>query len=153
GRVIRVLKKLSPYKGLLALVVVLVFAQAMSNLILPTLMGNIVDNGVVDGDITYVYQVGLVMLGVTALTVLVAVLASYYTSKVAMAHGRDLRREVFVHVQKFGLKEFDELGAASLITRTTNDITQIQQVMMMILRMVLRAPLMIIGGIVMAVSK
>src|SRR5699024_9208716 len=87
------------------------------------------------------------------LTVLVAVLASYYTSKVAMAHGRDLRREVFVHVQKFGLKEFDELGAASLITRTTNDITQIQQVMMMILRMVLRAPLMIIGGIVMAVSK
>lgn len=150
---IRVLKKLSPYKGLLALVVVLVFAQAMSNLILPTLMGNIVDNGVVDGDITYVYQVGLVMLGVTALTVLVAVLASYYTSKVAMAHGRDLRREVFVHVQKFGLKEFDELGAASLITRTTNDITQIQQVMMMILRMVLRAPLMIIGGIVMAVSK
>src|SRR5699024_6316522 len=152
GRVIRVLKMLSPYKGLLALVVVLVFAQAMSNLILPTLMGNIVDNGVVDGDITYVYQVGLVMLGVTALTVLVAVLASYYTSKVAMEHGRDLRREVFVHVQKFGLKEFDELGAASLITRTTNDITQIQQVMM-ILRMVLRAPLMIIGGIVMAVSK
>src|SRR5699024_7506021 len=71
----------------------------------------------------------------------------------AMAHGRDLRREVFVHVQKVGLKEFDELGAASLITRTTNDITQIQQVMMMILRMVLRAPLMIIGGIVMAVSK
>src|SRR5699024_3043332 len=87
-----------------------------------------------------------------ALTVLVAVLASYYTSKVAMAHGRDLRREVFVHVQKFGLKEFDELGAASLITRTTNDITQIQQVMMMIFRMILRASLMIIVGIVMSFS-
>src|SRR5699024_6040554 len=112
---------LSHYKVLLVIVVVLFFAQAISNVILPTLMVNIVDNGVVVGDITYVYQVVLVMLGVTALTVLVAVLASYYTSKVAMAHGRDLRREVFVHVQKFGLKEFDELGAASLITRTTND--------------------------------
>src|SRR5699024_2126816 len=108
---------------------------------------------VVDGDITYVYQVGLVMLGVTALTVLVAVLASYYTSKVAMAHGRDLRRDVFVHVQKFGLKEFDERGAASLITQTTNDITQIQQAMMMILRMVLHEPLMTISSIVMAISK
>ena len=150
---IRVFKKLAPYKGLLALVFVLVFAQAMSNLILPTLMGDIVDNGVVDGDISYIYKIGLVMIGVTALTVVVAVLASYYSSKIAMAHGRDLRREVFTHVQKFGLKEFDELGSASLITRTTNDITQIQQVMMMLLRMVLTAPLMMIGGIIMTVSK
>src|SRR5699024_3695289 len=128
-------------------------AQAMSNLILPTLMGNIVDNGVVDGDITYVYQVGLVMLGVTALTVLVAVLASYYTSKVAMAHGRDLRRELCVQLHEFSLKEFDVLYAESLTTRSTNDITQIQLVLMIILRSVLRAPLMIIVSIVMEFSK
>src|SRR5699024_8121035 len=80
-------------------------------------------------------------------------LASYYSSKIAMGHGRDIRRDVFKHVQTFALKEFDELGTASLITRTTNDITQIQQVIMMMLRMVITAPLMMVGGIIMAVSK
>lgn len=148
-----ILKKLSPYKWLLALVFLLVFIQALSNLLLPTLMGFIVDNGVVKGDIPYVWKIGGVMLGVAALTVIVAVMASYFSSKIAMGHGRDIRNEVFSHVQKFAFREFDQLGTASLITRTTNDITQIQQVMMMLLRMVLTAPLMMIGGIIMAVSK
>jgi len=148
-----ILKKLSPYKWLLALVFLLVFIQALSNLLLPTLMGFIVDNGVVEGDIPYVWKVGGVMLGVAALTMIVAVMASYFSSKIAMGHGRDIRKEVFSHVQKFAFREFDQLGTASLITRTTNDITQIQQVMMMLLRMVLTAPLMMIGGIIMAVSK
>ncbi|MBU5467823.1 ABC transporter ATP-binding protein/permease [Virgibacillus sp. MSJ-26] len=150
---ISILKKLSPYKWLLALVFLLVFIQALSNLLLPTLMGFIVDNGVVEGDIPYVWKIGGVMLGVAALTVIVAVMASYFSSKIAMGHGRDIRKEVFSHVQKFAFREFDQLGTASLITRTTNDITQIQQVMMMLLRMVLTAPLMMIGGIIMAVSK
>ncbi len=150
---IKILKKLSPYKWMLALVVLLVFAQAMSNLLLPTLMGNIVDNGVVEGDISYIWEVGLVMLGVSALGVGVAVLASFYSSKFAMGHGRDIRRDVFSHVQTFASQEFDEIGGASLITRTTNDITQIQRVMMMLLRMVIMAPLMMAGGIIMAVSK
>lgn len=150
---IKVLKKLLPYKWMLAFVILLVFAQAMSNLLLPTLMGNIVDKGVVEGDISYIWKVGAAMLGVAALGVGVAVLASYYSSKIAMGHGRDIRREVFHHVQKFALKEFDELGTASLITRTTNDITQIQRVIMMMLRMVIMAPLMMAGGIIMAVSK
>lgn len=150
---IKILKKLSPYKWLLVLVFVLVFAQAMSNLLLPTLMGNIVDNGVVEGDISYIWKIGAVMLGVSALGVGVAVLASFYSSKIAMGHGRDIRREVFSHVQKFASQEFDEIGGASLITRTTNDITQIQRVMMMLLRMVIMAPLMMAGGIIMAVSK
>lgn len=150
---IKVFKKLSPYKWMVALVFLLVFLQAMSNLLLPTLMGNIVDKGVVDGDISYIWKVGIAMLGVAALGVGVAVLASYYSSKVAMAHGRDIRSEVFNHVQTFASKEFDEVGSASLITRTTNDITQIQRVMMMLLRMVIMAPLMMIGGLVMALSK
>ncbi|TRM11000.1 ABC transporter ATP-binding protein [Lentibacillus cibarius] len=150
---IKILKKLSPYKWQLALVFGLVFAQAMSNLLLPTLMGNIVDNGVVEGDISYIWEVGAVMLGVSALGVGVAVLASFYSSKIAMGHGRDIRRDVFSHVQTFASQEFDEIGGASLITRTTNDITQIQRVMMMLLRMVIMAPLMMAGGIIMAVSK
>ena len=148
-----IFKKLSPYKWLIALVFVLLFAQAMSNLLLPTLMGNIVDNGVVAGDIPYIWKIGGVMLGVSILTVAVSVLASLYSAKIAMGHGRDIRRDVFRHVQTFAMKEFDELGTASLITRTTNDITQIQQVMMMMLRLVITAPLMMIGGIIMAVSK
>ena len=148
-----IFKKLSPYKWLIALVFVLLFAQAMSNLLLPTLMGNIVDNGVVAGDIPYIWKIGGVMLGVSILTVAVSVLASLYSAKIAMGHGRDIRRNVFRHVQTFAMKEFDELGTASLITRTTNDITQIQQVMMMMLRLVITAPLMMIGGIIMAVSK
>src|SRR5699024_6798193 len=114
---------------------------------------NIVDNGVVEGDITYIWKVGAGMLGVAALAVGVAVLASYYSSKIAMGHGRDLRKEVFSHVQTFSSREFDEIGGASLITRTTNDITQIQRVMMMLLRMVIMAPLMMAGGVIMAVSK
>ncbi|TMN22221.1 ABC transporter ATP-binding protein [Lentibacillus cibarius] len=150
---IKILKKLSPYKWQLALVFGLVFAQAMSNLLLPTLMGNIVDNGVVEGDISYIWEVGAVMLGVSALGIGVAVLASFYSSKIAMGHGRDIRRDVFSHVQTFASQEFDEIGGASLITRTTNDITQIQRVMMMLLRMVIMAPLMMAGGIIMAVSK
>ncbi len=149
----KILKKLSPYKWQLALVFGLVFAQAMSNLLLPTLMGNIVDNGVVEGDISYIWEVGAVMLGVSALGIGVAVLASFYSSKIAMGHGRDIRRDVFSHVQTFASQEFDEIGGASLITRTTNDITQIQRVMMMLLRMVIMAPLMMAGGIIMAVSK
>ena len=148
-----IFKKLSPYKWLIALVFVLLFAQAMSNLLLPTLMGNIVDNGVVAGEIPYIWKIGGVMLGVSILTVAVSVLASLYSAKIAMGHGRDIRRDVFRHVQTFAMKEFDELGTASLITRTTNDITQIQQVMMMMLRLVITAPLMMIGGIIMAVSK
>ncbi|MGM8365280.1 ABC transporter ATP-binding protein [Virgibacillus sp. W0181] len=150
---IAILKRLAPYKWLLVFVFVLVFAQVMSNLLLPTLMGNIVDNGVVEGDIPYIWKVGALMLGVAALGVGVAVLASYSASKIAMGHGRDIRREVFRHVQKFAFREFDEIGTASLITRTTNDITQIQRVMMMLLRMVIMAPFMMAGGIIMAVSK
>src|SRR5699024_10827375 len=117
-----IIKKLSPYKWMLVFVFLLVFAQAMSNLLLPTLMGNIVDHGVVAGDIPYIWRIGIVMLAVSVLTIIVAVLASYYSSKIAMGHGRDIRREVYQHIQYFSLREFDDLGTASLITRTTNDV-------------------------------
>lgn len=150
---LKVFRNLKVYKWLVLLVIGLVFVQAMSELFLPTLMGNIVDNGVVKGDVPYIWKIGAVMLGVTAISVIAAVTASYYSSRVAMGLGRDVRRKLFTHVESFSLEEFDKIGTASLITRTTNDITQIQQVTIMMMRMMITAPIMFAGGIIMAVSK
>lgn len=150
---IEILKRLKKYKWATLLIMLLIFLQALVNLYLPTLMGDIVDNGVVTGDISYIWKLGGLMLLVSILGILFSVLASYYSAKVAMGHGRDLRREVFTHVQQYSLEEFDSLGTASLITRSTNDITQIQQVMIMMLRMVVVAPIMFMGGLIMAISK
>lgn len=150
---IKVLKNLSPYKWIVWGVVALVFAQSMAELFLPTLMADIIDNGVVKGDIPYIWEIGGWMLLVSAIGASAAVFASFYSSKAAMGLGRDLRQKVFKHVGQFSLQEFDEVGTASLITRTTNDINQIQQVTIMMLRMVISAPIMLVGGIIMAISK
>ncbi|WP_419393048.1 ABC transporter ATP-binding protein [Cytobacillus praedii] len=150
---IKLLKHLSVYKWIILAVLGLVFIQSMAELFLPTLMADIVDKGVVLGDTPYIWKIGGLMLIVSALGALASVIASYYSSNAAMGLGRDIRRKVFNHVEKFSLQEFDEIGTASLITRTTNDITQIQQVVIMMLRMVVSAPIMLVGGIIMAVSK
>ncbi|KAB7704087.1 ATP-binding cassette domain-containing protein [Bacillus aerolatus] len=150
---IKLLKNLSVYKWIVLAVFVLVFVQSMSDLFLPTLMADIIDKGVVVGDAPYIWKIGGLMLLVSALGAAASVIASYYSSKAAMGLGRDVRRKVFNHVEKFSLQEFDEVGTASLITRTTNDITQVQQVVIMMLRMVISAPIMLVGGIIMAVSK
>ncbi|ASI34334.1 MULTISPECIES: ABC transporter ATP-binding protein [unclassified Exiguobacterium] len=150
---IKLLKNLKVYKWAVLAVLVLVFAQSMSDLYLPTLMADIIDKGVVVGDTGYIWKIGAVMLGITALGATAAIAASYYSSKAAMGLGRDIRRKVFNHVERFSLQEFDQVGTASLITRTTNDITQVQQVVIMMLRMVVSAPIMFIGGLIMAVSK
>lgn len=150
---LKILKNLAPYKWLVAAVVVLIFGQSMADLFLPTLMADIIDNGVVKGNIPYIWEIGAWMLLISALGAVAAITASFYSSKAAMGMGRDLRRKVFNHVEKFSLQEFDEVGTASLITRTTNDITQIQQVVIMLLRMVISAPIMLTGGLIMAISK
>jgi ATP-binding cassette subfamily B protein len=150
---IKLLKRLTVYKWAVLAVLVLVFAQSMSDLYLPTLMADIMDKGVVTGDTAYIWKIGAVMLGITGIGALAAVAASYYSSKASMGLGRDIRRQVFNHVERFSLQEFDQVGTASLITRTTNDITQVQQVVIMMLRMVVSAPIMFIGGLIMAVSK
>lgn len=150
---IKILKNLSVYKWMVLLVCGLVFIQTMSDLFLPTLMADIIDKGVVTGDTHYIWKIGIIMLLVSAIGAAATIFASYYSAKSAMGLGRDLRRKVFNHVEGFSLQEFNEVGTSSLITRTTNDITQIQQVVIMMLRMVISAPLMLIGGIIMAVSK
>ena len=150
---IKLLKNLSVYKWIVVAILGLVFVQSLSDLFLPTLMADIIDKGVVIGDIPYIWKIGGVMLLVAALGATASVVASYYSSQAAMGLGRDIRRKVFKHVESFSLQDFDEIGTASLITRTTNDITQVQQVVIMMLRMVVSAPIMFVGGLIMAVSK
>lgn len=149
----RLLSFLKPFTIPIVIVLVLIFFQSLSDLYLPTLMADIVDKGIVNGDIPYILKVGAIMLVVAAIGGIVTILASFLSSKVAAGFGRNLRSEVFAHVESLSLEEFDQLGTASLITRTTNDITQIQQVLIIMLRMMVSAPMMAIGGIIMAVSK
>lgn len=150
---IKLLKNLIFYKWIVLAVVGLVFIQSMADLYLPTLMSDIIDKGVVLGDKPYIWKLGGFMLLIAGVGMLASAAASYFSSKAAMGLGRDLRRKVFTHVENFSLQEFDQIGTASLITRTTNDITQVQQVVIMMLRMVVSAPIMFVGGVIMAVSK
>ena len=150
---IKLLKNLTVYKWIVLAILGLVFIQSMSDLFLPTLMADIIDKGVVVGDIPYIWKIGGLMLLVSAFSALASVVASFYSSKAAMGLGRDIRRKVFKHVESFSLQDFDKVGTASLITRTTNDITQVQQVVIMMLRMVVSAPIMFVGGLIMALSK
>ena len=150
---IKLLKDLKPYTLSIIGVVAFVFLQSLSELYLPTLMSDIVDIGVVKGDINYIIRTGGWMILFAVLAMISSVLGSYLAAKVATGFGRDLRTKVFTKVESFSLEEFDEKGTASLIIRTTNDITQIQRLVFTMLRMFLRAPLIFIGGIIMAVSK
>ncbi|MRN54181.1 ABC transporter ATP-binding protein [Paenibacillus monticola] len=150
---IKLMKQLQPFKLAVAAVLILVFLQSMGDLYLPTLMSDIVDKGIVQGDRSYIWKIGGFMLLVAGGGALCSVIASYLSSKVAAGFGKNTRSRVFNHVENFTLHEFDKLGTASLITRTTNDITQVQTVLTMMLRMMIGAPMMMIGGIIMAVSE
>jgi ATP-binding cassette, subfamily B, multidrug efflux pump len=138
---------------MVVLTMVFVMLQSLANLYLPTLMSDIVNDGIVKEDTAYIWRVGGLMLLVSALGAAFSVGASYLASRAVSGFGLRLRSRVFSHIEAFSLQEFDKLSTASLITRTTNDITQVQQVFFMMLRMMVMAPLMCIGGIIMAVSK
>lgn len=150
---LKLLKNLKPYTGIILLVFVLVFLQSLADVYLPNLMSDIVDKGVVNNDRGYIIDTGIKMILVTIGGGIVTIVASYFSSRVAMGLGRDLRNKVFEKVEDFSLQEFNTIGTASLITRTTNDITQIQQVVMIMLRMMLYAPMVAIGAAIMAVRK
>ncbi|OWR31705.1 multidrug ABC transporter ATP-binding protein [Saccharibacillus sp. O23] len=149
----KLFRMLKPYRVGVVFVLLAVFVQALTELYLPTLMADIVDEGIAKSDIPYIWQIGGLMLGVALAGMVCSIVGSYLSARVSMGFGRDLRSKVFSHAQRFTLKEFDKFGTASLITRTTNDITQVQQVLIMMLRMLAMAPMMMIGGIIMAVSK
>jgi ATP-binding cassette subfamily B multidrug efflux pump len=150
---IRLARFLQPFRLALVAILLLVFLQALSDLYLPTLMADIVDIGVIKGNTPYILTVGVFMLVVAICGTLCSIGASYMSSRVATGFGKIIRAGLFSHVERFSLHEFDKFGSASLITRTTNDTTQVQQVYIIILRMMISAPLMAVGGIIMAVSK
>ncbi len=141
---------LRPYSWLIVLVVILTLAQVIANLYLPTLNADIINNGVVTGDTAYILRVGAIMLAVTLVSALAAIASVYFGSKTSMGLGRDTRGALFRRVQRFSQAEVNRFGAPSLITRTTNDVQQVQMVVLMILNVVLMAPMMAIGGVIMA---
>src|SRR5579875_950411 len=150
---IKLLRFLKPYRLLLVLVVVLAFAQAMANLYLPTLMADIVDNGIVKGDTGYIWRVCRVMSLVAIGGTIATVVGIFFSSRVATGFGKLVRAEIFKRVEQFSLHAFDTLGTASLITRTTNDTTQVQQVMVIILSMMITAPITMVAGIILALNQ
>jgi ATP-binding cassette, subfamily B, multidrug efflux pump len=149
----KLFRSLKPFALPIAFVLALVAAQAISELYLPTLMSDIVDTGIVQGDTAYILRVGGLMLLIALGGVVCSVVAAWLSARVGMGFGRDLRRKVFTRVEGFSLSEFDRIGTPSLITRTTNDITQVQMFTMIMMRMMVMAPIMAVGGVIMAVQK
>ena len=151
---IRLLRaRLRPYTWLLVGVIVLQFAQVMASLYLPTLNADIIDKGVATGDTAYIWRTGAFMLAVSALQGVCSVLATYLAARASMGMGRDLRGAVFERVSGFSERETTRFGAGSLITRNTNDVQQVQMLVMTSCTIAVTAPIMAIGGIIMAVSK
>ncbi|HEX3030335.1 MAG TPA: ABC transporter permease, partial [Clostridia bacterium] len=150
---LRLYKFLKPYKVMIAFVLGLVFLQTLSDLYLPTLMSDIINKGIINKDVDYIYKTGGLMLLIAAGGVICSIIASYLSSKASVGLGRIIRNKIFNKVESFSLHEFDKLGNSTLITRTTNDITQIQMVTVIIMRMMIGAPMMMIGGIILALNK
>jgi ATP-binding cassette subfamily B protein len=149
---LKLFKFLKPYWPSIIVALVLTFANSMTDLSLPAMMSSIVDDGIAKGNIAMIWSTGALMLLVSLAGILASIAAVFLASRSSMAFGRDLRSTVFSRVSSFSLREMDAFGASSLITRTTNDITQVQQVVFMMQRMMIRAPLMAVGGLVMALT-
>lgn len=149
---IKLMKYLKPYILQVVVILLLTLAGVFAELLLPRFMGNIVDKGIVMGDLQYIYKTGGIMLAITFLGTTSTVISRYMSAKTALAYGRDLRSDVFERVESFSMNEINKMGTSSLITRTTNDVNQMQNVTIMSMRMMIRAPFMMIGGIIMALS-
>ncbi|MFJ2646728.1 ABC transporter ATP-binding protein [Streptomyces sp. NPDC087420] len=145
--------RLRPYTRMIALVVLLQLTQTVATLYLPTLNAGLINDGVLTGDTGHVLSTGGVMTGVTLLQILAAGAAVHCGARVAMGVGRDLRSALFSRVQDFSVREMSRFGTSSLITRTTNDIQQVQTLTVLVLTMLVAAPLTCVGGIVMAVRQ
>ncbi|MFF2345677.1 ABC transporter ATP-binding protein [Pseudarthrobacter sp. NPDC058119] len=144
---------LRPHRPLLAAVVVFQLAQSIASLYLPTLNADIIDQGVARGDTGYILSTGSVMLLITLAQIACAVVAVYFGAKAAMGLGRDLRGAIFERVGQFSEQEVTKFGAPSLITRSTNDVQQVQQLVLMSATLMVAAPMLSIGGVIMAIRQ
>ncbi|WP_214102562.1 ABC transporter ATP-binding protein [Acrocarpospora catenulata] len=150
-RLLRV--QLRPYGKEITLAVLFQFVQTLATLYLPTLNADIIDSGVLKGDTGYIARIGLVMIGVTLIQITCSIVAVYYGARTSTALGSDLRAAIFHRVQDFSAQEVNKFGPASLITRTTNDVQQIQMLVLMTFTMTVAAPIMCVGGIVLALRQ
>lgn len=149
----KTLQCLKPFAPMIILGIILTFTQSMLSLYLPNLMSSIVNNGIVGQDLDEVFRYGRYMLYVTLGFMACAISATFVASRVSAGFAKKLRNAIYSKVQKFSLSEYKKISTSSLITRTTNDVTQVQQLTLMSMRMMIQAPLMCIGGIIMALSK
>ncbi|HVK89072.1 MAG TPA: ABC transporter ATP-binding protein [Kofleriaceae bacterium] len=151
---LRLLRRyLAPYKRGIAIVILLQLVGTIASLYLPSLNGDIIDRGVARGDTGYILVMGAVMLGVALVQIACSLAAVYVGAKIAMGYGRDLRGAIFHHVGRLSAREVGTWGAPSLITRSTNDVQQVQMLVLMGVTMLVMAPIMCIGGIVMALRE
>ena len=151
---VRLLREhLRPYRGAVVAVLALQLVQTIATLVLPSLNADIIDRGVAAGDTGYIVRTGGVMLAVSLLQVVCAIVAVYFGARTAMALGRDVRASLFSHVQRFSAQEVGRFGPPSLITRTTNDVQQVQMVVLFSLTLMVVAPIMLVGGVVMALRE
>jgi ATP-binding cassette subfamily B multidrug efflux pump len=144
---------LRPYRRALALVVALLVVQALTTLYLPELNGEIINNGVATGDTGYILSTGALMLGISLVAAIASIIAVYWGSKTGMAFGRDLRSAIFRKVESFSQAELNRFGTPSLITRNTNDVQQVQMVVLLGLNMMIIAPILAVGGTFMALRQ
>src|SRR3954471_5792755 len=151
---IRVLRThLRPYAGNLTMVVVLQLIGTIASLYLPSLNADIIDNGVAKGDTDYIMQTGGWMLAVSLVQIICTIIAVYFGAKTAALFGRDVRAAVFHRVGEFSAREVNQFGAPTLISRSTNDVQQIQMLVVMTTTMLVAAPITMIGGVIMAVRE
>ncbi|MGH6657676.1 MAG: ABC transporter ATP-binding protein [Actinocrinis sp.] len=144
---------LRPYSRPLAVIVTLQLAATIATLYLPTLNADIIDNGVVKGDTGYIMAVGALMLGISLGQILCSIGAVYFSARTSMAVGRDLRAAIFNRVQDFSAREVGRFGAPSLITRTTNDVQQVQMLALLSFTLMVAAPIMCVGGVILALNQ
>jgi ATP-binding cassette subfamily B protein len=146
-------KFLKPYQFSVAAVLLFTFIETLGTLYVPTLTADIVNNGVTQGNIPYIIKTGVFMLGVTVFTAGTAVLNSRLSANISSGFARDMRQALFIKAQAFSVSDFHKIGTASMITRTTSDVTLIGQTTVMLLQMLLPAPVMAVAGLVLAFSK
>ncbi|MBD7917094.1 ABC transporter ATP-binding protein [Cellulomonas sp. Sa3CUA2] len=151
---VRLLREhLRPYRGAVVAVLVLQLVQVIATLWLPSLNADIIDDGVAQGDTATIWRLGGVMLGVSLVQVVASIAAVWFGARTAMAFGRDVRARLFAQVQSYSQQEMGKFGAPTLITRTTNDVQQVQMVVFMTFVFLVMAPLMLVGGVVMSLRE
>ena len=144
---------LQPYRKPLVLVVLFQLIGTIASLYLPRLNADIIDNGVAKGNSAYIFSSGAYMLGVTLLQIVCSITAVYFGARTAMGFGRDVRASLFAHVGSFSDREVNQFGAPSLITRNTNDVQQVQMLVLMTCTLLVAAPIMCVGGVIMALYE